>query len=99
MKVVVAHGGWPWVHQVLHIAFRRPNLYLSPDMYFVETTGMADYVKAADTWLADRFICASSYPLCPVKGYCDWFKTLAIRPENLERIMWRNAMQFLGLQA
>jgi hypothetical protein len=31
LKVAVAHGGWPWVHQVLHIAFRRPNLYLSPD--------------------------------------------------------------------
>jgi predicted TIM-barrel fold metal-dependent hydrolase len=97
LNVVAAHGGWPWVHQVLHIAFRRPNLFLSPDMYFVETAGMADYVKAADSWLSDRFIYASSYPLCPVKGYCEWFKALPIRRENLEKIMWRNAMQLLGL--
>jgi predicted TIM-barrel fold metal-dependent hydrolase len=97
LKIVAAHGGWPWVHQVLHIAFRRPNLYLSPDMYFVEMPGMADYLKAADGFLADRIIYASSFPLCPVKGYFDWFQTLPIRPENKERILYRNALEFLAV--
>ena len=36
MKIVVSHGGWPWVHQMLHIAFRRPNVYLSPDQYLAQ---------------------------------------------------------------
>lgn len=96
LKVAAAHGGWPWVHQVLHIAFRRPNLYLSPDMYLVNMPGMADYVKAADGFLAERFIYATSFPLCPVKGYLDWFKTLPIKPENMERILSRNALEFLN---
>ena len=78
LKVAVAHGGWPWVHQVLHIAFRRPNLYLSPDMYLVNMPGMNDYLKAADGFLAERFIYGSSFPLCPAKGYLDWFNTLPI---------------------
>jgi uncharacterized protein len=99
LKIVAAHGGWPWVHQVLHIAFRHPNLYLSPDMYLVEMPGMADYLKAADGFLAERFIYASSFPLCPVKGYFDWFEKLPIRPENRERILWKNAHEFLGLSA
>lgn len=94
LKIAVAHGGWPWVHQILHIAFRRPNLFLSPDMYLVNTPGMSDYVKAADGFLADRFIYGTSFPLCPVKGYLDWFKTLPIRPENQERILYRNALEF-----
>jgi hypothetical protein len=97
LKVVAAHGGWPWVHQVLHVAFRRPNLYLSPDMYFVNMPGMADYLKAADGFLAERFIYASSFPLCPVKGYLDWFKTLPMKPENKERVLSRNALEFLNL--
>jgi predicted TIM-barrel fold metal-dependent hydrolase len=96
LKVAVAHGGWPWVHQVLHIAFRRPNLYLSPDMYLVNMPGMDDYVKAADGFLADRFIYATSFPLCPAKGYLDWFKTLPIKLENMERILYRNALEFLN---
>jgi len=96
LKVAAAHGGWPWVHQVLHIAFRRPNLYLSPDMYLVNMPGMDDYVKAANGFLAERFIHGSSFPLCPVKGYLDWFNTLPITPENRDRILHRNAIEFLG---
>jgi len=96
LKVAVAHGGWPWVHHVLHIAFRRPNLYLSPDMYLVNMPGQDDYVKAANGFLSERFIYGSSFPLCPVKGYLEWFLKLPIKPENKERILHRNALEFLG---
>jgi uncharacterized protein len=96
LKIALAHGGWPWVHQVLHIAFRRPNLYLSPDMYLVNMPGMTDYLKAADGYLAERFIYGSSFPLCPVKGYLDWFRTLPLKPDTLERVLHRNALEFLS---
>jgi predicted TIM-barrel fold metal-dependent hydrolase len=97
LKVCAAHGGWPWVHQVLHIAFRRPNLYLSPDMYLVNMPGMDDYLKAADGFLAERFIYASSFPLCPANGCLDWFNTHPMKPENKERVLSRNALEFLNL--
>lgn len=96
LKVAVAHGGWPWVHQALHIAFRRPNLYLSPDMYLVNMPGMADYVRAADGFLCDRFIYGSSFPLCPAKATLDWFNTLPIGGANRQRILHDNARAFLA---
>jgi predicted TIM-barrel fold metal-dependent hydrolase len=99
LKVVAAHGGWPWVNQVLHVAFRRPNLYLSPDMYFVNMPGMDDYLKAANGFLAERFIYASSFPLCPAKGCMEWFNTLPLKPENKERILSCNALEFLNQPA
>lgn len=97
LKVVVAHGGWPWVHEILHVAFRRPNLYLSPDMYFSRMPGWEEYVKAADSFLADRMLYASSFPFCPVRDYRQWFETLPIRPENLAKVMGGNARALLGL--
>ena len=97
LKVVVAHGGWPWVTEILHIAFRRPNLYLSPDMYFSRMPGWEEYVKAADTFLADRMLYASSFPFCPVRDYKTWFESLPIRPDNLARVMGGNAQRLLGL--
>ena len=96
LKVAVAHGGWPWVHQVLHIAFRRPNLYLSPDMYLVNMPGMSDYVRAADGFLCERFIYGSSFPLCPAKATLDWFNTLPISADNRRRILHDNARAFLA---
>jgi predicted TIM-barrel fold metal-dependent hydrolase len=97
LKVVVAHGGWPWVTEILHIAFRRPNMYLSPDMYFSRMPGWEEYVKAADSFLADRMLYASSFPFCPVRDYKQWFETLPIRPENLEKVMGGNARRLLGI--
>lgn len=97
LRVVSSHGNWPWVHQILHVALRRPNLYLSPDYLLANMPGMDDFVKAADGWLADRFIYASAFPFAPVKGYLDWFRTLPIRPENLDRILYGNAAKLLGL--
>lgn len=97
LKVVVAHGGWPWVNEILHIAFRRTNLYLSPDMYFSRMPGWKEYVKAADSFLADRMLYASSFPFCPVKDYKTWFERLPIKPENLAKVMGGNACRLLGL--
>lgn len=97
LPVVVAHGGWPWVNEILHIAFRRPNLYLSPDMYFSRMPGWQEYVKAADGFLADRMLYASSFPFCPVKDYKTWFETLPIQPGNLAKVMGGNARWLLGL--
>ncbi len=97
LKIIVSHGGWPWVHQVLHIAFRRPNIYLSPDQYLANMPGMDDYVRAADGFLADRFLYASSYPFTPVKDYAEWFKRLPIRPESMEKVLYRNAAALLRL--
>lgn len=97
LKVVVAHGGWPWVNEILHIAFRRTNLYLSPDMYFSRMPGWEEYVKAADSFLADRMLYASSFPFCPVKDYKNWFERLPIKPENLAKVMGGNACRLLGL--
>jgi predicted TIM-barrel fold metal-dependent hydrolase len=97
LQVVVAHGGWPWVTQILHLAFRRPNLWLSPDMYFSRMPGWEDYVRAADTYLADRMLYASSFPFCPVRAYKTWFEGLPIRADNLAKVMGGNARRLLGL--
>jgi predicted TIM-barrel fold metal-dependent hydrolase len=97
LQVVVAHGGWPWVTQILHLAFRRPNLWLSPDMYFSRMPGWEDYVQAANTYLSDRMLYASSFPFCPVREYKTWFESLPIRSENLAKVMGGNACRLLGL--
>lgn len=97
LDVVVAHGGWPWVNEILHLGFRRQNLWLSPDMYFSRMPGWEEYVKAADGFLSDRMLYASSFPFCPVQGYKEWFEKLPIKEENLKKVMGGNARRLLGI--
>lgn len=98
LRIVVSHGNWPWVTEILHVAFRRANVSLSPDMYFKDVPGMDDYLKAADSWMAERFFFATAYPLVPLKEYTEWFVRLPLKPQNMERILYRNAAGLLGIQ-
>jgi uncharacterized protein len=97
LKIVLSHGNWPWVHQILHVAFRRPNVYVSPDMYLFDLPGSDDYVKAADTYLADQFVYASAYPFTPLKDYAQRFVKLPIRPESMKKVLYDNAARLLKL--
>ena len=97
LKIVLSHGNWPWVHQILHVAFRRPNVYVSPDMYLFDLPGSEDYVRAADTYLADQFIYASAYPFTPLKDYAQRFLELPIRPESMRKVVYDNAARLLKL--
>ena len=97
LRIAITHGAWPWVHEILHVAFRRPNVYLSPDQYLCNMPGMNDYLIAANGFLADRFLYASSYPFISVQGYAEWLGTLPMKPELIDRIMYGNAARFLGL--
>ena len=90
-------GGWPWVNHYLHIAYRRPNVYLSPDMYFHNTPGMSDYINAADSWLAERILFATAYPLVPLQEYAEWFKKLPLKSENMKKITCTNALELLRI--
>lgn len=97
LRIVVSHGNWPWVSEIIHVAFRRPNVYISPDMYLYNMPGMNDYLRAADSFLADRFIFATAYPLVPLADYTRWFVGLDLKPENMRKCVYQNAATLLGI--
>lgn len=98
LTVVASHGGWPWVQEALHVAFRRPNLYICPDMYLHGLPGMNDYILAANSFLSERFLFGTAYPFCPLDQYTEWFRTLPIKAEAMDKILHRNAQRLLALR-
>ncbi|MHB8619210.1 MAG: amidohydrolase family protein [Chloroflexota bacterium] len=96
LTVIAAHGGWPWVHEILHVAFRRPNLLLSPDMYLFGMAGWRDYVDAGNGYLQDRFLFGTAYPFVPLKEGLQRFREL-FRPEVLPKLTSENARRVLKL--
>lgn len=97
LVVIASHGNWPWVQEIIHVAFRRPNLYLSPDMYLYNLPGMDEYIQAANGFMRDRFLFGTAYPLCPLVEYTKWFLDLPIKPEIMESILYRNAARILNM--
>jgi predicted TIM-barrel fold metal-dependent hydrolase len=99
LKIIVSHGNWPWVSEIIHVAFRRSNVSISPDMYFYNMPGLGDYVKAADSWMSERFYFATAYPLAPITEYVDWFVQLPLKPQNMERVLYRNAAAMFNIES
>jgi len=99
LVIVCSHGGWPWVQQIVSVAFRRPNLYLCPDMYLLGLPGTEDYQRAANSFLADQMLFGTAYPFCPLPEYVRRFHALDLKPEAMDAMLWRNAYRLLGLPA
>jgi len=98
LKLVSLHGSWPWVTQIIHVCFRRPNVYLCPDMYLVgRMVGYEDYVRAANGFLAERLLFATSYPVIPLDRSVAVACELGLTDYALQRFMSANAAELLGL--
>ena len=97
LPIVVVHAGWPWVPQIMGVAFRRPNVYLSPDMYMVNMPGAGDYVEAANGVLRDRVFFGSSYPFLPFDEAIAYYGRLPFKPGVLADVMGGNAARLLKL--
>lgn len=98
LKLISGHGNWPWAAQIIHVCYRRPNIYLSPDMYlYNDMPGSREYIAAANGFLSERFLFASAYPLMPLKQTIDTFLSLKLKPSVIDRLMYQNAAELLGI--
>ena len=98
LLIVVPHAGWPYVMEFLGVAFMYRNVWLAPDfyVYIPGMPGASQYVEAANFYMADRFLFASSYPERPLKQTVEEFKKLPFRSDVLEKALYRNAQWILG---
>lgn len=96
VSFLVSHGGWPWVQPLLGACFWQHNIYIAPDLYLMNSPGAQDYVAAANTFMQDRFLFGSAYPLMPIGDSLNKFKTL-FNPEVLPKLLYRNAARLFNL--
>ena len=96
LPIVCCHGFYPRVAEMVTVAFRNENVFVSPDMYtFAPGGGL--YVEAANGFLRDQFLFGSSFPFRAMgQGVAD-FRALGLAPEALDAALWRNADRLLGL--
>ena len=97
LRIVLAHGGFPWVQEVCWIAYHRPNFYLSPDIYAMHSPGSTDYIAAANSILYDKMIFGSAYPVVRLDDSVSYYLNCGIRKENIEHVMYKNAAKVLNL--
>lgn len=97
LPIVVVHAGWPWLPQIFGVAFRRPNVFLSPDMYMINMPGAHMFVEAANGVLSDRVFFGSSYPFIPMHEALAYYSALPFKSSVLPMVLGGNAARLLNL--
>jgi uncharacterized protein len=98
LTIVATHGGWPWVAQMLHVCYRRPNVYASPDCYIFGMAGWRDYVDAGNGFLQDRLLFGTAYPFLSLAPCVSWYQDM-FGANVLPKILGENALRVLGDKA
>ena len=94
LPIVVFHGYWPQVQQIIGVAFRYDNVHIVPDMYLFQP-GSAAYVAAANSFLSDQFLFGSSYPFRPIGQTIDDFLALGFTDSVIDKLLYGNAARLL----
>jgi predicted TIM-barrel fold metal-dependent hydrolase len=98
MPVILAHPSVPWQDEAISIATHKANVYIdlsgwSPK-YFPP-----QLVRAADSYLQDKVLFGTDYPLLTPERWLRDFELLDIKPDVRPKILKDNAARLLGLAA
>lgn len=96
LPLLISHGAWPRVAEIIGVAFRYANVLLAPDMY-VFLPGSQLYVEAANSFLREQFLFGSSFPFRPMRQSVDDFLALGLNDAALEAALHANAERLLKL--
>lgn len=96
LNIVVYHGSYPFVNEIIGVAFRYENVNVVPDMYLFQP-GSKLFVEAANSFLNEQLLFATSYPFRPMKQTIDDFLDLGFKEEILDNLFHKNAQRVLKL--
>ena len=79
LKIVISHGGYPWVNEAIIVAERNKNVFIDLSEY--EFSPMAEaYVQAANTMIGDKILFASAHPFVDFRDSLKTYEKLSFTP-------------------
>ncbi len=96
LQIVVVHGAFPYTSEMIGVMIANAplgNIWVLPDFFqsIPGFPGAQDWVEAANHYLDDRILYASSYPVRPLKQSLMEFRRFMYKQDVLENLLGRNA--------
>jgi uncharacterized protein len=105
MRIVAGLGGWPWVPEVIGLARRHQNLYIStaahrPKYFATPGSGWEVLMQYGNTLLQDRVVFASSWLTysIPITQVVEEMLALPLKDSVKEKWMYKNSLRLFGLE-
>jgi hypothetical protein len=101
LKIVGNHGGWPWVNEMVAVAWKHKNVYIeigavSPKYIGTPGTGWEPLMVYGNSLLQDRVLFATD-DMIPWQRCIDELKALPLKDKVKEKWLGLNAARLLGM--
>ena len=96
LKIVVSHGGYPWVNEMIMVTQRNANVYLELSEYEFFPQSEA-YLQAINTLISDKVVFASAHPFVDFRVALKNYETISLKDDVREKIMYKNAARILKI--
>jgi len=93
LKIVLGHGGYPCVRQILELAPRQANLFICQDIHTFWPGGYL-YRKQIER-LQDQFIFGTSYPFSSMAEPTEATLRFSLSRAAMEKYLWGNGARLL----
>jgi predicted TIM-barrel fold metal-dependent hydrolase len=102
LRVVASPPGWPWVHELIGVAWRHANVHIAvsavrPKYLAVPGSGYEALLQYGNSVLQDRVFFGTSYPMQPIERAVEEMMALPLKGGVKEKWLYRNAAKFLGI--
>ena len=94
LKLIISHGGYPWVNEMIFVVQRNQNVYMEMSEYEMFPQSES-YIQAANTVISDKILYASAHPFQDFKETLQVYEKLAFTDDVREKIMYKNAANLL----
>jgi predicted TIM-barrel fold metal-dependent hydrolase len=105
LKIIAGHGGWPWVNELVAVAWRNPNIYIDIASYIpkyigMQGTGWEQLIHFGNSVLQDRILFGSTWLFMgmSIKQLADGVMELPLKEEVKRKWLYENAAKLLGIK-
>lgn len=102
LRVIASPPGWPWVQELIGVAWRHPNLHIGvlavrPRLLAKAHLGYEPLLQYGRTILKDKMIFGSAFPMMPADAALAEVESLGLSDDIRRLWLHDNAARVLGL--
>jgi predicted TIM-barrel fold metal-dependent hydrolase len=104
LKIVASHAGWPWVLQMVAVAWRHPTVFM--DLAGMRArhlskpgSGWEPLLNYGNSVLRDRVMFATDWPMLDMKTAIAEWRALPVKADVIDDWLGGNAARLLKLNA
>lgn len=106
LKLVICHLGNPWIRDCMEVVYKNPNVYAD-----ISGLVLGDFSEKFEAFMLTQvremllyagepryLLYGTDWPISSMQTYLKFVRSLELSPEDLERILWKNAAQLFKIE-